>query len=208
MTEKTEKQRIRKTRNTTSIQNANSALAELFTEVLSTLRKGIDVGNVNMPEGLISTMILADLLHGGAYAAPFNELPYYLVDPSLSKYWSGNTATNEGAANGLLGILADVFGVQNADNTFREINQNSNVPHVLPKLLSDQTFAKIVATFQWLTTQLAFTAGVTNVATLVKTGGEFIKNAGQGIQAIEEGQAANTKADAEALTALTQLIPK
>ncbi|MGD0645905.1 MAG: hypothetical protein ABSA75_13445 [Candidatus Bathyarchaeia archaeon] len=194
--------------NLRAVQNANLALITLFSEILETVRKGIDVGNVNMPQGLISTIILADILHGGAYAVPSNELPFYLSDPSLSKYWAGSVKTNEGADTGLAGDIANVFGVQNADYTYREINQDSNVPHVFPKLLSDQAYATIRATFQWLTTQAAFTAGVTNVATLVKTGGEFIKNTGAGIKDVEEGEAANTKAATDVIGALTQLIPK
>ena len=154
---------------TSTFQTTNESLVRIYDLTVEMLREGIAKGSTNAPLGLISFMAYADLLHGGAYAAPINELPFFMKDPTRSKWYAGELE-NVDVPQGLGGWLGSVLGGLNAGPFVQEIVKDSNVPHVFPKLLSDESYAMLKAVFAWFTsTDLLKSAG-TGVKTFVEAG--------------------------------------
>ncbi len=144
------------------------AVVEIYKATIGTIKQEIDEGATNAPLGLGGQLKMADLLHGGAYAAPINQRPYYLATPNKSPYYAGDLKNLWGT--GLAGFLATLGAGLNASNLADEILIDANVPHVFPKFLSDEVYAMIrVGYAQALTTDLFKTAS-TGVSTLVKSG--------------------------------------
>lgn len=114
------------------------------------LEHSIRAGYANAPEGIIAEWVMTDLLHGGAYARPINELPYFRTDPSSSRWSPGDISniTNFQTAPGWLGDLSGLFigggSTLNGGEILKEVMLDSNVPHVLPKLVSDQTYGAVM----------------------------------------------------------------
>jgi hypothetical protein len=161
---------------------ANESVLALYNSTMGMLEEGIKKGATNAPLGLVSFLAYVDLLHGGAYAAPINQLPFFLADKTKSKYYAGDLQ-NLDVAQGLGGFLASLLGGLNAAPLVREVFENANVPHVFPKLLSDETYAILKAIFAWFTTVDAFKTVSTGVSTFVEATGRAVESAGRGVQA-------------------------
>jgi hypothetical protein len=172
-----------------SLAQANESLLNLYNTTMGMLEEGIKKGATNAPLGLISFLTYIDLLHGGAYATPINQRPFYMEDKRKSPYWAGNLQ-NLDVANGLGGFLASILGGLNAGPIVREVFEDSNVPHVFPKLLSDETYAVLKAIFCWFTTVDAFKTVSTGVSTFVEAVGRTTESIGKGVQSAtpSEGQ--------------------
>lgn len=149
------------------------AFVKLYQSTIEILKTGIITGKTNAPLGLIHTLEYADFLHGGAYASPVNKIPFFMVNPSLSPYYAGELR-NLPNPNSIGGYLALFFAGTNAEQNAIEVLMDGNVPHVLPKLLSDQAYAQIKILYSQAATTDLFKTASTGVKTLVEgfTGGE------------------------------------
>jgi hypothetical protein len=166
----------------TAIQANTEALLFLYDRTMAILEEGIKKGATNAPLGLISFMAYIDFLHGGAYAAPINEIPFFMKDPSKSKWYAGDLQ-NTDVAQGLGGFLGSILGGLNAGPLVQEVFADANVPHVFPKLMSDTQYAMFKAIFAWLTTTDLLKSASTGVATFVEATGRAIETAGKGVKA-------------------------
>lgn len=148
------------------------AMEKLYADTLQVIRDGLDVGAANGVVGIDSVDLLWDLLHGGAYARPINELPFFRPDPDASPYYAGDLRNI--TTKGLVSYLADFFAGTDAESLAAEVEMNANVPHVLPKLISDQAYARhIVLRSQAASAGLFNTIG-TGLKTYVAAGKEVL----------------------------------
>ncbi len=139
-------------------EHQKNFIEETYERVLPLMEKAIDSGKSNTVEGLIGLLGMFELLHGGAYAAPMNKRPYFMKNPKESKWYAGDVQNQY--SQGLLGFLAQAFSGQNGSALADEVLVNANVPHVLPKLISDEAYAMFRLLFaQASTTQLFQQAG-------------------------------------------------
>lgn len=149
--------------------------AELYQDMLPLLKDGINVGKSDVPMGLLSLNAAVDLLHGGAYSRPINELPYFANDfnpttGSASSKWSPPNGIKNLYSQGVGGWLAQITAGNNGSALADEILWDSNVPHVLPKLLSDQAYAMHRLLLAQTATGSLFTTAATGLTTLVEGG--------------------------------------
>ena len=144
------------------------ALVKLYELTIKVLQKGIEVGNTNGAMGLLSLHAYFDLLHGGAYAAPINLLPHFAPDPTQSPYYAGALNPNNLPQQGWFSWLAKEAAGTSAQDMMLEVLLDANVPHVFPKLLSDQAYAQIKLGYAQLLSADIFIKGTTGVTTLVQ----------------------------------------
>jgi hypothetical protein len=193
----------------TRFQIAQESLLHLYDTTIGVLNQGIKTGATDQVEGLISFLVYCDILHGGAYTVPINLRPFSINNKSVSPYWAGGDLINKDAQQGLLGWLGSIFGAFNAGPLVQEIFENANVPHVFPKLISDETFALVKTTFAWFTsTDLLKSAG-TGVTTFVEAANSIVSTQAEAAKTLSEA-AKNVGLDAEqakSLVALLGLIP-
>jgi hypothetical protein len=173
MSEKPTKKKPTKltTRARTKFEQANDAIIRLFEATLAVIQDGIKAGKACGPIGLMSLLMYADFLHGGSYAAPINERPFFMQDPSTSPYYAGDLK-NTDASQGFIGWLLSILGVTNAGPLNQEIFIDANVPHVFPKLLSDDAYAAFLVFFAHLSSQEVMQKAGTNLTTLVEAIGK------------------------------------
>ncbi|MGH7743902.1 MAG: hypothetical protein ACREQ5_03665 [Candidatus Dormibacteria bacterium] len=143
------------------------ALVDIYKANLNVTIEGIKAGKTNAPLGLMSELAYFDLLHGGAYAAPVNARPWYLKNPSSSKYFAGDVSAGL-YAPGVLGWITGELAGTTAVFQANEILTDANVPHVFPKLLSDEAYAVLKILYNQAATTELFTKASTGVATLVE----------------------------------------
>jgi hypothetical protein len=185
MTEETKKPKKKPTiKADKALAQANQAILALYDRTMSMLEEGIRKGATNAPLGLVSFLAYCDVLHGGAYAVPINLRPYHMPDSAKasSPFYAGDI-TNTDVPQGFGGYLGSILGGLNAGPLCQEVMINANVPHVFPKLLSDETFALVKAIFAWFTTVDAFKTVSTGVSTLVEASGKALKSVGEGVGA-------------------------
>ena len=169
---------IRHTRPLTKFEMANNAILKMYDATVAVLQEGIRQGTTNTPLGIISFMAYIDLLHGGAYAVPINQLPFFLEDKTKSPYYTG-PLKNADMPQGAAGWLGSIFGGLNAGPLFQETMENANAPHIFPKLLSDQMYGYLKGIFAWFTsTELLKEAG-TGVTTFVAAGAKALEAVGK-----------------------------
>lgn len=202
MTEKTKKPRKRATKTkagTRAFEIANQTLLEMFNSSISLLTQMLNTGKVNPLQGLLATICVADLLHGGAIVCSNTERPY-LAGPG-AKYagTTGVGATDFYPIPGIniLDIVGSLLGIEGAaaENLVgqaitAEVYLNANCPHRFPKLLSDEAYAKILVMADFMshaqmmqTEALGIKTFVEASAIPVKALGEAAKNVGQGVGA-------------------------
>lgn len=172
------------------------ALVEIYNTTIGVLQEGITVGKTNAPLGLMAELAYFDLLHGGAYAAPQQLIPWHMKDRTKSPYYTGE-----------LQALPQGVG---ADN-YNEIMYDSNVPHVFPKLLSDETFGRIEITFAQAATIDFFKNFSTGVSTMVEGIGKGAANVGLGARRFRGGEEEDggfTATDRRNMRALLARLPK
>lgn len=153
----------------------------IYDKALNVLDHGVRAGVANAPQGLTSMLLTANLLHGGAYSEPINKRPYYLFDRTQSPYWAGYISHSKPGTGGLYDVLSAIWGgaggLSSAD-FIEEILVDSNVPHVLPKLIDDEVYAIFLMTYCQLSTTDLFTNAMNGIKTLVEaasTGVEAIR---------------------------------
>lgn len=151
-------------------------LERLYRDTLQVLSLGVKAGSANNIMGVISIDKLADMLHGGAYAVPINELPFFLPDPTKSPYYAGELRNLP--SEGLASYLAQFFAGTNAEQNAIEILMDANAPHVFPKILSDQAYARHVILYSQAATSTLFTT----VGTGLKT---YVESATKALEAVE-----------------------
>ena len=145
----------------------------MYDRAMGLLDKGINTGFANAPQGMSSMLLMANLLHGGAYAAPINQRPYYLFDRTQSPYWAGYISHSKPGTGGLYDFLSALWGgvgSVSAADFIEEILVDSNVPHVLPKLIDDETYALFNMTYCQVSTTSLFTSAAGGLKTLVQAG--------------------------------------
>lgn len=119
---------------------------EIYLKALDVLNNSISQTKAYPMVGQIGAQNLADLLHGGAYRADVWDLPYY--QPSVQQQLT--FATNP-IGEIILGVIGTSYPITlpngkviqlpgGAKPEQVEVIVNSSVPHVLPKLLSDQQY--------------------------------------------------------------------
>lgn len=139
---------------------------ELYEANLHLLESGMSVGKTNAPVGLQAFFEYSDMMHGGAYASPVGKIPFFMADPTKSKWYAGELRNLP--QEGLASYLAKFFSGTDSESAATEIIMDGNVPHVFPKFLSDQAYAAVRVSFgQAVTTDLFKTAS-TGVSTLVE----------------------------------------
>jgi hypothetical protein len=180
------------------------ALVDIYKATIEVLHEGISVGKADGPVGLMSFKVFCDLLHGGAYAAPINLLPHYAPDPTQSPYYAGKLQNL--IPQTWLSWLAQSTAGESATDMMNEVLEDANVPHVLPKLLSDPAYAQINLAFAQVLSADIFLKGTTGLSTLVE-------GVGKGVAGIEgTGRTGRTTTltakQARDLNALLSLVGK
>ena len=176
---------LRPSRPLTKFEGANTAIIRLYEDTLAVIEQGISAGKACGAVGLLSLLIYADFLHGGAYAAPINERPYHMKDPTKSPYYAGDIQMID-ATHGFLGWLIAIFGVLNPGPLVQEIFLDANVPHVFPKLLSDDGYAAFLFVWAHLAGQDVMQKAGTNLTTMVEAGKKVVETAKQAIPSRDE----------------------
>lgn len=153
----------------------DAEITQFYNSALYVLNNGISAGKANAGEGLFAIHQLADLLHGGAYAAPITQRPFWLADPKQSIYYAKSDGPQLKDIKAFftqnLGQIFS-FGGPTAQDWATEIMMNANVPHVLPKLLSDEAYARATIFFGQEASVSLFGNGATGLKTLVDAGTE------------------------------------
>ncbi len=176
----------------TSVQG----LIDLYKANLAVVEKGVGTGVSSIPMGMLWTLGYFDVAHGGAYACGINQRPFFLQDPTKSRYYAGELRSITSA--GLLGYLSTFFLGTDASTQVAEILMDANCPHIFPKLLSDEAFAKFTIAFNQSATGDLFKSGATSVTTLVEGFSKAAKDVGE----LAEGY---TESQVNAMTSLLKL---
>jgi|SRR5208337_1112197 len=236
MSEKSEKEekavKKRSTRSTRAsaaktkslLERSSAQLVQLFNTTIGMLKETIKTGKLNPAQNILGMMIIADLMHGGAYAAPMyqrpfsagSKSPYFLSQitvPSADIYPIEGAATWDWSPlNMILNILAPVTTTTSAQQLIAEVYANADVPHVLPKILSDEAYANIRVLMCYLAhTTLVKEKGL-GITTFVEAetkeitaGAAAFKTVAEGLGELgeeEEGTMTLTKAQSKALLTL------
>jgi hypothetical protein len=143
----------------TTLQSVNKDILTMFQTTVHMLEETLRAGKLNPAQGLLGMVMVADLLHGGAYNVPNNERPSLVGNKS--PYYGGDEVgpTNFYPVAGfnIFDIFTSIFttgesvlesGVGAA--IAKEVYLNANVPHKFPKLLSDEAYAKILVMCMYL----------------------------------------------------------
>lgn len=104
------------------VDTAIKEAGDLYEVTVNVLLEAIKAGKSNIPLGLMGFMVYCDFLHGGAYKGDASKLPYWMKDADKPA-WVKNLN---------MPPLAKPEQV--------ELLEDSNIPHIFPKLLSDQMF--------------------------------------------------------------------
>jgi hypothetical protein len=158
-------------------QIANEYLLRIYEKTIGVLETAIRSGSTDMPLGLLSFLVYVDMLHGGAYACPIEQRPFFMPKGAASPYDAG-AIQNADASTGLLGFLASVLGVTNAGPLVQQVMKDANCPHKFPKLISDEAYAAFLVILSTAATTDAFKSVGTGVKTFVeaaKIGAESVK---------------------------------
>jgi hypothetical protein len=175
---------------------ATQEIYAIYDKALTILDHGVKVGYSNAPQGYMAQTIVVELLHGGAYAVPINQLPFFLNDPTQSPYYAGSLNNVTSAVGGGPGWGTDLINwilgqaSTNGAMILTEIIMDANVPHVLPKLISDQSYGVFMLTFSHLSNTNLFTAWNKGLTSLVE--GTIVPLAGVG-EEMSKAAIANTE---------------
>lgn len=198
---KTSKRAIAPAREKRAFEIANNSLIEIYDTTISMLLEGIRKGATDAPLGLLSLMLYADLLHGGSYTVPIQSRPYYLADPTQSKYYQGKIINTQ-ASEGFIGWLLGNLGITNPGPLAQEVIIDSNVPHVFPKLISDEAYSYFMTVFGYIASTDIFKSAGTGVNTFVEAAAKATKAGTEAMNAMKP-----TEADIKTLDSLLKLLP-
>lgn len=171
----------RKTRTVSTSENkldqTTKALLHMFDKAMDLLTATVNAGKINPSQGLLGMIMVADLMHGGAYVGPAADRPS--LGGVASKYYQpiSITQTELFPISGLnildpigtfLTWLGEASTTKYGQAITAEVYLNANVPHKFPKLLSDEAYAKILVTCAYLTHTDVVTKTATGIKTLVE----------------------------------------
>jgi hypothetical protein len=152
-----------------------AAVEPYYRDALRVLNKAMDGGVANSPMGLFGLFAFYDLYHGGAYAAPINERPFHMGDGGVSSKYAHGDLNNK-YTEGLGGVLFQAVGGGNSGaDLANEVLEDANVPHVLPKLISDEAYAQFKYTFAQFSTADLFQNVGTGLRVYVQSGEDVMK---------------------------------
>lgn len=195
----------RPSRPLTKFEGANTAVLKLYEDTLAVIEQGIAAGKACGAVGLLSLLMYADFLHGGAYTAPINLRPYHMKEPWKSPYYAGDIQMID-ATHGFFGWLMSVFGPLNVGPSVQEIFLDANVPHVFPKLLSDDSFAAFMFVFGHLSSQDVMQKAGTNLTTMVEAGKKVFETARAPAKERAEREERTEENEAKNMLALFKLM--
>jgi hypothetical protein len=187
------------------IQSVNRNLVEVYSRTLTMLEETMKNAKISPGQGLLGMMMVADLLHGGAYAAPTSQRPFFVGKSSVYYVDIGkvaNTTIEQFPISGInffdiIGSLIAIFQGAQQSNVgaaiTAEVYMNANVPHKFPKLLSDEAYAKILVSGFYLIHEDIAGKGYQNLKTFIEasnipaaTLSEFVsKETQQGVNALK-----------------------
>jgi hypothetical protein len=149
------------------VAEQNKFIRAFYSDAIVSARGLVSSGKANIYTGFQGTLITVDMLHGGAYAAPINQRPYFMKNPQQSKYYAGDLL-NLDQGGGLAGFFAKIGAGQSAADLWRQLMMNSNVPHVLPKLISDEAYGSFMILHAQAATNFNLNEAATGLKTLVE----------------------------------------
>jgi hypothetical protein len=163
---------------------------EIFADTIGILGEGIKAGKTNIPLGLLAFQNYCDLLHGGAYVTPVDQLTYYTPDVQTAinfGNFTGPFGNFFGLTQGLRIKLANGREIALPAGAKPEqveiiLNSAGGAKYRFPKLLSDQAY---YLTKEWIS--LYMTSGLvtqtaTNVSTLVESATGFLAPEKKGVE--------------------------
>jgi hypothetical protein len=160
MTEKPKKTPKQKkpSKGANTLESVNANIVTIFQTTVHMLEETLRAGKLNPAEGLLGMVMIADLMHGGAYTVPNSDRPalvgkyspYYGGDQIIFAV-TGGTDFYPVAGFNIFDIFSSLFTTAEASLETNvgqaiaaEVYANANVPHLFPKLLSDEAYAKIL----------------------------------------------------------------
>lgn len=176
---------------TTPLAASTNALVHMFDTTIHMLEETLKAGKLNPAQGLIGMAMIADLLHGGAYKAAPLDRP--AMGGTKAFYYNGPISIESADVYPIRGVnwldpIGSFFGILSdnsvsdyAKSIISEIYLNANVPHVFPKLLSDEAYSKILVLIAYLSHSA------------------IVQEAGIGVKTFVEASAIPLKTTAEAI---------
>ena len=173
-----------------TLASVNADIVTLFNSTLHMLEQTIISAKINPAQGILGMMMVADLLHGGAYTEPNNDRPFLVGNKS--KYYAGiNMPANEAfpiAGFNWLDPIGSIMSIINAADenavgalTTAEVYLNANVPHKFPKLLSDEAYAKILVSGSYIIHNIITAEAYQNLHTFVEASAVPVKTAAEAL---------------------------
>jgi hypothetical protein len=191
---------------TTLIESVNKDLVAIYDRTLSKLEETMKNAKINPGQGLLGMLMVADLLHGGAYACPTSDRPflvgktsqYYVktILPTVDQFPITAGLSFLDIVGSLLGILQQANEGQVGAAITSEIYSNANCPHKFPKLLSDEIYSRIVVAGIYLIHQDIAGKGYANLKTFVEASAIPLKTAAEA-----------TEKTTEAITRMLSALP-
>ncbi len=182
------------------LESVNKDMLHIMDSILHLLESTISAGKLNPAQALLGMKLIADILHGGAYTQSISLRPFNMENPKLSPYYANSRVPlkymypvqgSTESANPIewfLRLFDSASTIAGAQLVVAEIYANADVPHVFPKLISDETFADINVL----------------IAYLAQT--ELVKNKALGVKTFVEGETALIRAVTEPMTAAMQQV--
>jgi hypothetical protein len=163
------------------------ALVTIYDKTISVVDTMIKSGKTNAASTWFGILIYADLLHGGRYTVPINNLPYYVG--SASEYYPGNLSSQSTPQAGIIDLITSFIAGTGPDPTqqYREVLMDANVPHILPKLLSDEAYGLLKMGLIYQGGSGLFTDAAKGLSTLVEAESKLISAEGQAIGSAARG---------------------
>ena len=180
----------------------------IYENTIRVLREGITVGHTNIPVGIQSLGMYADLLHGGAYTTPIEDLPYY--KPAVQKQIQFEQIKQGSAIGWFLKAPSniDINAEFDAKGNITHpnplwialpngakpeqveiiLNSAGGAEHRFPKLLSDQQFYLNKEWSSLFNTVDLVQRSSTAVTTLVQAAGEALSSETRAIAGLVEAR--------------------
>jgi len=157
------------------------ALVEIYDKTITIIERMIQAGRANGMVGYFGVLHYSDLLHGGAYACPVEERPWYIGkpnggiwEPTNSKYDPGPIELpSAGVADWLTGLFTGT--ATSPTDLYDEVIVNGNCPHIFPRILSDEAYAIGRLGLAYATGTELFKQGATGLTTLVDAETKFVR---------------------------------
>lgn len=178
----------------TPLDKSAAALVHMFDTTVHMLEETMKAGKLNPAQGLIGMAMIADLLHGGAYKAAPKDRP--AMGGTASPYYSGPLVIENpdvypirgfnflDPIGSFFGILSDGTTSDYAKSIISEIYLNANVPHLFPKLLSDEAYSKILVLIAYLSHSAIVQEAGIGVKTFVEASAIPVQTAAEAIKAV------------------------